>query len=244
VEVAESDVTIDAGQDTKPLTLAQRLAAIRAESSGVGKENVTVKTKGGDQYSFQAHTIEGVLHGLRVLLDRHRVWVNPNLVDVKYNGNRCDVIVDFIWENLDDANDTRTIRWAGSDTDHGGKGFAKAGTNALKEMLKKTFFITDREDAKEETEVVEHMTDDGIKRAQVEKEAEKARKTQQLWLSSHKKAVETAGTSDGVKALKRENSEQMAGMPTVTRGFFDDLYRDRMAALEAIENKEAQEALE
>jgi hypothetical protein len=59
----------------------------------------------------------------------------------------------------------------------------------LKEMLKKTFLITDREDAKEETEVVEHQTEEGIRRSQVEKTEEEKRKAQHAWASAHKASM-------------------------------------------------------
>ena len=80
--------------------------------------------------------------------------------------------------------------------------------------------------------------------ARANKAEEDSRKAIELWLNSHRKAVKTAGTSAGVTALKREASEKMADMPTATRGFFDDLYAERIKALKDIEAKEAQEALE
>ena len=246
VEVAEGHEPADAGQDTAEaakLTLAQRLANIRRECSGIGKEPVNIEyadKKSGERksYSIQAHTIEGVLHGIRGLFDRHGVWMAPYLVERSYNGNRCDVIVDFIFESMDDPTDTRTIRWAGADTDNGGKGFAKAGTNALKEMLKKTFLITDREDAKEETEVIEHQTDEGINRAKVEAAKEQARLTQQRWASALKASIESCPDAKTLQQIKRENSEGLTELPGVTRGFFEELFESRAKELKGAASAE------
>ena len=241
MEVAEGDVATDGQQDseeaqTLPLTLTQRMAEIRKACAGVGKEEIKMsytdkKSNERREYSIQGHTIEGILHGVRSLLDAFGVWVSPNLVNVSYNGNRCDVIVDFTFENADDPDDIKVIRWAGADTDNGGKGFAKAGTNALKEMLKKTFLITDREDRKEETENLEHQTDEGIQRSQVEQQAEQMKLIQQQWATAHKRSLEDCDSLETFNKIKRENSAQLSEMPSVTREFFDDLYRETEARL-------------
>lgn len=230
--MAEGDEPAVARQAAKPLTLVQRMAAVRAECDGLGKEDIKMENKERTKtWTIKGHTIEGVLQGVRGLFDRHRIWVNPNLVSINFNGNRCDVVVDFEWENLDDANDRRTIRWAGSDTDTGGKGFAKAGTNALKEMLKKTFLITDREDAKEETEAVEHVTEDSMARERVKAAEEKAASSQAAWAKTLKTAIESVKTAADLKRLKRENSLKLSELPSVTRAFFEDLYAARLKAL-------------
>lgn len=232
VSVAASPEPSAPGQDTKPLTLVQRMAAVRSECDGLGKEDIKMQNKERTkEWTIKGHTIEGVLQGVRGLFDRHRIWVNPNLVSVSHNGNRCDVVVDFEWENLDDPTDRRTIRWAGSDTDLGGKGFAKAGTNALKEMLKKTFLITDREDAKEETEAVEHVTEDSMARERVKAAEDKAASSQAAWAKTLKTAIENVKTVQALKLLKRENSLKLSELPAVTRAFFEDLYAARLKEL-------------
>lgn len=232
VALAQSHEPAAAGQDTKPLTLVQRMAAVRSECDGLGKEDIKMQNKEMTKtWTIKGHTIEGVLQGVRGLFDRHRIWVNPNLVSVTHNGNRCDVVVDFEWESLDDPTDRRTIRWAGSDTDTGGKGFAKAGTNALKEMLKKTFLITDREDAKEETEAVEHVTEDSMARERVKAAEDKAASSQAAWAKTLKTAIENVKTAQALKLLKRENSLKLSELPAVTRAFFEDLYAARAKEL-------------
>lgn len=184
------------------------MAAIRAEAFGIGKSDVTM-TKDGKSWTIKGHTVEGVLSEMRPLFAKHGVDFTPNLVDRSYAGNRCDVIVDFEFESLDDPDDRRTIRWAGAGTDNGDKAFAKAGTNALKEMLKKRFLITDRDDAKEETESVEHQTADQASRADLERAREAARANLEKWATAARTAFMNADSLAAVTALEREHRDQL-----------------------------------
>lgn len=225
-------------EPAKPLTLAQRLAAIRAESFGIGKDNIKMSyfdKKSGErkEFSIKGHTVEAVLSEMRPLLESAGVLLIPNLVERTYSGNRCDVLVAFEWENLDNAEDRRVIRWAGAGCDDGDKGFSKAGTNALKEHLKKLFLITDRDDAKEEEEKVEHKTDEGISRAQVDKVAEKAREATEKWASTFRLAVMKAKSEKEIARLYRDASKQLGELPEVTRHFFADLREKRTKEVQA-----------
>jgi hypothetical protein len=230
--VAESPEPAAAEEGAGPVRLAQRLAAIRAEAFGIGKENVEMQ-KDGKKWTIRGHTVEAVLSEMRPLLLKHGVGLTPNLFERTYSGNRCDVIVDFQFEALTEPFDTRIVRWAGAGTDNGDKAFAKAGTNALKEMLKKLFLITDRDDAKEEEEVVEHQTADQVSRAELEKAKEAARANLERWAVTARAAFMSAKTLDEVKALERENKDQLtsADMPPATRAFFAQLIEDRKRAL-------------
>lgn len=233
VPVAESPEPATAENNTaeeaRSLTLSQRMAAIRDESFGIGKDNIKMKSKAGVEFTIKGHTVEAVLSEMRPLFAKHGVDMTPNLVERTYTGNRCDVLVDFEFENLDDATQTRTIRWAGAGTDDGDKGFSKAGTNALKEMLKKRFLITDRDDAKEEEEKVPHKTEDGGRRSDVEAAQEARRAAIQQWAVTFKSALENAPTADDVKRLERDNRDQLSSedLPSVTRTFFAELIEQR-----------------
>ncbi len=225
-QAAKAKAEADAALKLKAMTLAERLAYIRDHSSGVSKEDITMSYEKNGQWkeiTIQGHTIGGVLAGIRPLLRDYRILLTPSLVERVYNGNRCDVLVDFEWESLDNPNDKKVVRWAGADTDKGGKGFSKAGTNALKEHLKKLFLITDKEDAKEETEQVEHQTDEGLSRSDVDKTKSKADRTRERWAAGFKHQVETAKTEKDVDRLYRENGDELDELPQVTRDFFNDL---------------------
>lgn len=235
VEVAESPKPAAANEDTNPVkawTLKERLAAIRAEAYGIGKDNIKMKSKAGVEFTIKGHTVEAVLSEMRPLLDKYRVDMTPNLVERTYSGNRCDVLVDFEFESLDSP-ETKVVRWAGSGTDDGDKGFSKAGTNALKEMLKKRFLITDRDDAKEEEEKVEHRPEGTRDSAALEKAKEQRAAAIQQWAKTFKAALESAQTVADVDRLKRDNHEQMESpdLPDVTRIFFNELIAERKAEL-------------
>lgn len=208
------------------------MAAMRTECDGIGKEDIRME-KDGKKWTIKGHTVEAVLSEIRPLLDKHGLDVTPNLVERTYSGNRCDVIVDFEWERTDDSDERRVIRWFGADTDNGGKAAAKAGTNALKEHLKKRFLITDRDDAKEEEDRVDHQTDEGMNRAALDAQKESKRQAQELWAKAVKMALEKASSLDDIKHIERDNRDQFANpeLPAVTRSFFIDLIERRKKEL-------------
>lgn len=243
--LAEGDEPTVAEEAAKPwLTVGQRMAAIRDECFGIGKQAIQMESAKGAKYTIQAHTVEAILAELRPLLRKYGLDLTPNLVERQYQGNRCDVLVDFRFDVLDpeaapggwpsSMSATRTIRWAGAGTDNADKGFAKAGTNALKEMLKKVFLVTDRDDAREEEDAVEHQADDGVRREDLTKAREERRAAIQQWATSFKAAVENAPSAKDVQRLERDNKDQLVSedLPAVTRAFFAELIVKRKAELE------------
>jgi len=241
VEVAEGDEPADGVEAATPqaeprvLSLKERMAAIRRECSGIGKDDIQMESAKGSRFTIKGHTVEAVLSEVRPLFDKHGVDIWPNLVERTYAGNRCDVLVDWTFERTDDSDQTRVIRWGGSGTDNSDKGFSKAGTNCLKEMLKKTFLITDRDDAKEETESVEHRTEEGASKAEVEKVKEQRRAAIEQWAKAFKMGLERAQDEKDIARLERENRDQLMSddLPEVTRTFFVELIQTRKAALKA-----------
>lgn len=215
------------------MTLKQRMAAVRDECFGIGKQSIQMESAKGIKFTIQAHTVEAILAEIRPLFTRYRIDLTPNLAERVYSGNRCDVLVDFVFESLD-TDESRVIRWAGSGTDNSDKGFAKAGTNALKEMLKKRFLVTDRDDAKEESDNIEHQADDGGSRKELEKVKDERRAAIQQWAVAFKAAIETAKDIKEVDRLKRDNRDQLDSddLPEVTRTFFNELISERKAELE------------
>lgn len=243
VEMADSPEPPDADEDTtegeeKPIkTLTQRMMAIRSECSGVGKESIKMKGVKKDgkayEYDISAHTIEGVLHGVRTLFDKHGVWMLPNLVSREYSGNRCDVMMEFHFQNVDDPKDRMMMLYAGAGTDNSDKGFAKAGTNALKEMLKKVFLITDREDAKEEEDQVEYRSGEGVSREEADELSEQKRAALEQWAKAFKMAITKVDNLKDLKRLQSENKDQLIdpALKDVTRDFFVELIEKREAEL-------------
>lgn len=216
------------------MTLRERMAAIRAESYGIGKDNIEMKNADRTKsWVIKGHTVEAVLAEMRPLLEKYRVDLSPNIVERTYTGNRCDVLVDFEFCNLDTPSELRVIRWAGAGTDNGDKAFAKAGTNAMKEMLKKVFLITDRADAEEETDKVDFSPTEGATRAEVDREKERTRSALEQWAKAFKMAIEKADNLKDIQRLERENKEHLVSeeLPDVTRSFFIELIETRKASL-------------
>lgn len=233
MDVAEGAEPAPARQTAEvPMTLTQRLAAVRADCDSIGKQDIQME-KDGKRWTIKGHTVEAILSEVRPLLAKHGVSITPNLAERSYQGNRCDVLVDFEFARLDDPTETKVIRWGGAGTDNGDKAFAKAGTNALKEVLKKLFLITDRDDAKEETESVEHRTEEGVNRADLERATGQRKLAIEQWAKAVKMALEKATTKEDVQRLERENRDQLASedLPEVTRTFFIDLIEKRKKEL-------------
>lgn len=228
VDVAEGVEPAAANQDPAEakavLSLKQRLAAIRDECAGITKDDIKM-----GNFTIKGHTFEAILSEVRPLLHRHGVDIEPTLVERTYNGNRCDVLVDFAFERTDDSDERRVIRWGGAGTDNGDKAFSKAGTNAVKEMLKKRFLISDRDDAKEEEDKVEHKTEGQVSAAVLEAAQEAARAAIEQWGKSFRSALLNARSKKEVERLATENRAQLTdeNLPAVTRQFFFDLIEQR-----------------
>lgn len=238
MEVAEGPEPAPADQDTceaPTLRVTQRMAAMRKECSGIGKQDITMTPREGKSFTIKGHTVEAVLAEIRPMLDRHGLGLTPDLIERTYSGNRCDIIVAWEFEGLE-LGDTKVIRWAGAGTDNGDKAFAKAGTNSLKEMLKKVFLVTDKADAAEETESVEHKTDENIRREDMEIAKAERQAAIQKWAGAFKSALENAQSEKAVDALSREHNEQLNSpdLPAVTRQFFFDLIQTRKKTLREI----------
>jgi|GEM_PF-5295949 len=228
MEVANGYESDASREDTKPLTLAQRINRMVEHCDSIQKEGAGIG---------QGHAIDTVLASIRPLLSKYKINITPNYISHVYDGNRCDAVYEFVWECVE-TKETMTVRWPGADTDKAGKALAKAGTNALKEHLKKVLKITDKEDKREETDQVEHVTAAGMSAANAEKATETARKTREQFARTLKAAYDSAPSTKAITALKRENSEGLASLEPVTRDFFDNLFSERIAALKEAEDAE------
>jgi hypothetical protein len=219
-----------AAVENSPKSLKARLAAIRDECANIAKDKIKMGT-----FDIKGHTFEAVLSEVRPLLLKHGVDVTPSLFERTYSGNRCDVLIDFIFERTDDSDEVRVIRWGGAGTDNGDKAFAKAGTNCVKELLKKRFLITDREDAKEAEEAVDHKPEGAGNTADLERAKAATGAAIEQWAKTFKSALETAPTAKDVSRLQAENAQQLSdvSLPAVTRQFFFDLIQKRKGELEA-----------
>jgi hypothetical protein len=204
------------------------MAAIRDECAGITKDEIQM-----GNFKIKGHTFEAVLSEVRPLFAKHGIDMTPNLAERTYSGNRCDVLIDFTFERTDDSDEARTIRWGGAGTDNGDKAFAKAGTNAVKEMLKKRFLITDREDAKEAEENIDHKPEGGATRAEVDRANDDKRAALEKWATGFRALLLKAQNQKEVARLQADNAEQINSpdLSPVTRKFFFDLITKLKAEL-------------
>jgi hypothetical protein len=102
-------------------------------------------------------------------------------------------------------------------------------------MLKKRFLITDRDDAKEEEEKVEHKAEGGASRDEVDQAKERVRGAIEKWAASFKSALDNASTEKEITRLRAENQEQIndPSLAPVTRQFFFDHIQRRLAEIKA-----------
>jgi hypothetical protein len=233
VGVVASDEPATAIESAKArLNVIQRMAAIRDECDAIGKQDIRME-KDGKSWTIKGHTVEAVLSEIRPLFSKHGVGITPNLIDRAFRGNACDVIVEWRFNALDDTSDVDTVRWGGTGTDNGDKAFSKAGTNCLKEMLKKVFLVSDRDDAKEEEDKVEHKPEGAGNTADLERAKAATGAAIEQWAKTFKSALETAPTAKDVSRLQAENAQQLSdvSLPAVTRQFFFDLIQKRKGEL-------------
>lgn len=227
----------NAAPEKEVRTLRQKMSDIRAEAFGIGKDDIKMRyrDKNGKEREamIKGHTVEAVLAQIRPLLHEHGVGFIPNLVSANYNGNMCNVIVEYEFYSIDNESDSLKIQWGGAGTDKGDKAFSKAGTNSIKEVIKKTFLVTDRDDAKEETENVEHRAEGEASTEALNEEKEKSRAAVEQWAKAMKLTIEKADEIREIRRLKRNNKDMFDSLPDNTKEFFDDLIKKKEEELSA-----------
>ncbi|MEM6898427.1 MAG: hypothetical protein AAF583_01470 [Pseudomonadota bacterium] len=238
VAVANGAEPVDAEEDTNAiLGLDERILAIRAHCDAIQKENAGMGT---------GHAIDAVLSAVRPLVDQYNILIVPHLKDVKYDGNRCNVMVLFRWSCTEAfVDETLEVMWGGSDTDKAGKGLSKAMTNALKEHLKKMFLITDRSDQREETDQVEHQTDEGLTREAVNQAEDSVRAMFEAWAKNYINAIKGAADVKALQRIKRDNADQLGhkDLPGTTKSYLEDQYAERLKVLKEFEADANEETL-
>lgn len=235
IQVDASDAAAPEVKSSWDKDASLKLRLLRAqEAVAVLELDVTVKgeTRNGGKYQYQGISAAQVIARAKAALISNGILYTPCVrqESVKIDGNKTSLWVDGYFENVDDPDgDEETgyvVRGAwGSGTDNADNGYAKAFTNANKQILAKTLNMTTVED--EKTEEVQHEPDSA--RAIV-KEAEKAQgKTLQAWAASFKAALTKAGTIKEINDLQRANKDQLMAeeLPEVTRDFFIELIQQR-----------------
>ena len=148
--------------ETKPLSLASKLASI-------GKEIGAVDKSGRNQQQNYNYIEYGVVAGrIRELFDKHHIIIIPNVDNIqqdeitnKYGGKGYHYILQmsFTLINGDSPEDQETATWAGEASDYGDKGINKAETAGTKYFLMRLFNISEKGDEDADSTTPEEMTE-------------------------------------------------------------------------------------
>ena len=133
--------------ETKPMTLAAKLARIGYEIGVVKKSGTNMQQK----YNYIEY---GVVAGrIRELFDKYGVIIVPEVVDYKTDEitNKYDnkgyhyvLKMRFTLINGDDRNDFVMSNWLGESADYGDKGVNKAETAGTKYFLMRLFNVSEK----------------------------------------------------------------------------------------------------
>lgn len=181
------------------------------------------QTKSGGSFSYKGISAAQVVARAKAALIAHGVLYIPELdrESIKQDGNKTSLWVTGVFENVDDPADTLTRGAWGAGTDNADNGYAKAFTNANKQILTKTLNMTTVE---EDTPTsVEHEPESrpaAIKEA--EAETDSAIRT---WADAYQAALKGAATLKDLKRIRAENAHMMnsAKVPQVTKDYFVDM---------------------
>lgn len=133
--------------ETKPTTLAAKLARIGYEIGVVKKSGTNVQQK----YNYIEY---GVVAGkIRELFDKYGVIIVPQVLDYKTDeitskydakGYHYVVSMKFTIINGDDVSDRFESTWLGESADYGDKGVNKAETSGTKYFLMRLFNVSEK----------------------------------------------------------------------------------------------------
>lgn len=183
--------------------------------------DVKMKTKDGGNFSYKGITAAQVVARAKSALIRFGVLYLPEVDrgSAKQNGNKTEIWVSGHFENVDDPTDVLVRGAFGSGTDNSDNGYAKAFTNANKQILTKTLNMTTVED--ETTTEVEHRPS-GANKAQADAEAltEVAIKT---WADAYRDALRGCKTKKDLGRVRAENANMMKRIPQATADYFGDM---------------------
>lgn len=189
--------------------------------------DVTMKTKDGGNFKYKGITAAQVVARAKAALIRHGVLYMPEVdrTSAKQNGNKTEIWVLGHFENVDDPSDVIVRGAFGSGTDNSDNGYAKAFTNANKQILTKTLNMTTVED--ETNTEVEHRPE-GKPKAQADAEAlsEAAIRT---WGDAYREALRGCRNKKDLARIRAENANMMKQVPAITADYFGDM----IAALES-----------
>lgn len=203
----------------------------QAEVATLGLDvTVTGETKSGGRYSYKGISSAQVIARAKAALIKHGILYMPEVdrASAKQDGNKTTIWVTGRFENVDDPSEHIERGTFGSGTDNADNGYAKAFTNANKQILTKTLNMTTVED--ETLTEVQHQPDSKPK-AQADAEAlsEAAIRT---WGDAYREALRGCKTKKDLSRIRAENANMMKRVPAVTAEYFADMIAELESALE------------
>lgn len=156
--------------ETKP-NIHERMAAILAGLPAIGKDSFNQGLK------FNFRSIDNILNELNPLLEKHGVFVLPEVIDLKMssrptkNGEATVAVVTVAYHfSADDGSEVVAVS-VGEGQDSGDKAVSKAMTMAFKTCLGQTFAIATEEDPDGEDQT---SAGQGLHAARAESRSEEA----------------------------------------------------------------------
>ncbi len=165
---AEGDAVAESAPDT-PLNIYQRVHAIRCAVGGYIDKDKTqeIRKDGRKVGQFDYITHDNVTNHIRKAMNDYGVLAVPNMVSHAQNGNRCEIVVNIDFINVDNPADRLTMQVLSHGVDSQDKGPGKALSYAMKMAELKLFMLNSADDI--EADTTEHQPTQTATAADVER---------------------------------------------------------------------------
>lgn len=202
-------------------SLHVRLLLAQDDVSVLTKDSdIKGKSKDGAAYSYKGITGAQIVARAKSALVAHGVLYTPVVQrdSLKMDGNRTMIWVDGTFVNVDDKTDCMTLGAYGEGIDNAGNAFAKAFTNANKQILSKSLNMTTVEDDTP-SEIQHEPSGGGAAVREADAATDVAVKT---WADAFKRALDSCGSLNELKKIRAENAHMMKSdrVPDATRDYF------------------------
>ncbi len=186
-------------------------------------------SKSGGSFSYKGISAAQVVARAKAALISYGVLYIPEVdrTSFRQDGNKTSIWVSGVFENVDDPSDTITRGAWGAGTDNADNGYAKAFTNANKQILTKTLNMTTVED---DTLVsIEH--EPNVVATVVREAVATSETALRSWADAYKAALDGAKSLKDLKKIRDENAHMMKNpaLPQTVKDYF----ADKIAALES-----------
>lgn len=196
--------------------------------------DVTIMKEGKQVGKYKGISAAQIVTNAKSVLHDYGILYLPiqSKNDVKITGNKTAIWVDGHFICCDRPEDRVVFGSWGAGTDNGDKDYAKAFTNANKQILAKALQMSTIEDTKDDEETVAHEPEHKpkeLKKAQALSDV--AVKT---WADAYKSALDSCRSLKDLKRLRSENAHMMNNpeVPQVTKDYFIDKVTALEGALE------------